>query len=81
MKPRMYEFRVRGLKSGNSFCFLGQGQTVQAAFAEGLANAQDSFRPKQDGRQRQENKIAVFSGEGLAVQSITLQEFTNNENK
>lgn len=61
---------------GQTFTFLGQGETIQDCIKDGLENLQGSFRPKQDGRVPQVNAASVR--QGVSVSHLTLQQINES---
>ncbi len=57
---RMWRFRFENGRTQEFAAFIGQGETVIEAWADGLKGTRDTFRPKQDGRSRESNGLAVL---------------------
>ncbi len=79
MKPEMFKFTAERCSNGDHFTFLGQGNSVKEAFADGIKNVDETYRPSSDGKKRPRHGIAVTrwmgqSEEGLVV-NMTLAQF------
>jgi hypothetical protein len=70
----MFRITVERTSNGDSFTFLGQGDSIKAACDDGLKNCGESFRPKNDGRPPKVNTIGVVRANGARV-TMTLREF------
>lgn len=78
MNPRLYHFTIRNERTGESISFLGQGDKLDDAFKDGVKNCGDTFRPKNDGRQRPPNSCAVTLKNGQRV-SRTFSEWDSDK--
>lgn len=70
---KMYRFLVIR-QDGEAFKLLGQGETVSAAFKDGIENAQAPFRPKQDARKQTTTTVSVCRPDG-SVYHTTLSDW------
>lgn len=75
---KMFEFAVKNTKTGESTKFLGQGMTVAEAIKDGLKCVTDTFRPKNDGKQRDDVGLGVITPSGAVVKR-SLAEFESDE--
>ena len=67
MSLALFRFDVENLSSRERTSFIGQGDTLQEDFAEGLKNVNEPFRPKQDGKFRPPTGLAVRTAAGQVV--------------
>ncbi len=65
--PKLFEFAVTNQRTGETISFLGQGLAVEEAFKDGVKNCQDTFKHKNDGKQRDPNSCAVTLKNGQRV--------------
>lgn len=70
----MFHFSIRREATKETLEILGQGETVEAAFKDAMKLLGETFRPKNDGRQRPPTSGAVVLPDGARV-SKTLKEF------
>lgn len=75
---KMFEFSVRNTKTGESTKFLGQGLNIADALKDGMKCITDTFRPKNDGKARDQNGLGVTTPAGAVVKR-TLAEFESDE--
>ena len=66
----MYRVRVTHEKSGEWTEFLGQGDSIESAFKDGVANAKSLFRPKNDGRTPIVQNVGVHSGDKVTLMPL-----------
>jgi hypothetical protein len=77
MSLKMWRFKVENMRTGETCGFLGQGETMDAAWKEGLKNCTDAFRPSTSGAKRPEHGIGVTTKDGRDV-SRTVKEFESD---
>lgn len=65
--PRLFHFAVRNDSSQESLQFKGQGERMEEAFKDGLKLMGETFRPKNDGKQRPSLKCNVTTAAGQIV--------------
>ncbi len=70
----MFRFSVENMTTRESAAFIGQGTNIKDALADGLKVVQDTFRPKNDGKQRDPFGVMVQLRTGEFV-SRKLQDF------
>ena len=64
---KLFHFAVTNDRTGEQIDFKGQGLTVADAFKDGVSNCQDTFKHKNDGRQRDPNSCNVTLEDGRIV--------------
>lgn len=78
MSLKMFKFSVENTRTGESTAFLGQGDSVEVAFKDGVKNVVDPFRPSSSGARRPEHSLAVTTKSGAIVKR-TLAEFQSDQ--
>lgn len=71
---KMFRFSVENMTTREHAKFIGQGESIAAAISDGLKGVQDTFRPKNDGKQRDPMGLAVTLPSGEIV-NRKLQDF------
>ncbi len=74
MSLKLFRFSVENMTTHEHAKFIGQGSTIAAAISDGLKVVQDTFRPKNDGKQRDPHGLAVTLPSGEIV-NRKLQDF------
>jgi hypothetical protein len=75
---RMFRFRFENARTGEFSAFLGQGETIAAAWADAIKCTRDTFRPKNDGKHRPSVGLTVLLGPGRLV-SRSVESFQSDE--
>lgn len=76
MSLKQFRFEVTNTRTGEKAAFIGDGEKMAEAFAEGVKNCQSAFRPK-DGKGGNEQGMAVTTKQGGVVKR-TLREFESD---
>lgn len=73
MSQKNFRFSIENMATRETTAFIGQGETIADAVKDGLKNVTDSFRPKNDGKSRPENGLAVTLKNGRMVNRTLVQ--------
>lgn len=76
MSWKNFQFTVTNMRTNETCGFIGSGETIKDALADAIKNANDSFRPKNDGKMRPPNGVMIRIGEQCVHR--TLQEFESD---
>ncbi len=75
MSLKAFRFEVENVRSGEKTAFIGDGETVESAFKDGIKNVTATFRPSSSGGGRnREHGLGVKAKDGTTVLR-TLAEF------
>ena len=77
MSLALFRFKVDNLSTKETTEFLGQGDTLEEAFKDGVKNCRTQFRGKNDGKARDELGMMVQTAQG--VKHRPLPEFESDK--
>ncbi len=75
---RLFRFRFKNGRTGERSSFIGQGETLAEAWGDAVKGTRETFRPKNDGKQRASNGVCVQLPSGRVV-SRSIEAFEGNE--